>query len=250
MNMSKFLILKVLIFFCSVSYGQTTWESKIKTASKQGSRIQQIEALKNLYELIPIDSLKIKGDICYSLSFRYRYVNLENKADSLLKYTKHGIESYRQAGYVGYKRSRLTEYKGFALNELGNKKEAFETYDSFDNLEMVDYRAVGSYLMAKVDQAIIFRQNGDNEAGIQLLEYAENQPFFNLSKNADRFRFYFEKSISYGIEDSEIYNSKSESALNLAEKYSNYSWEKLKLNQQRGKLYINEKQYPLAIKEI
>lgn len=247
--MNNVSVIFFILFISSVSNAQTSWQDKIKIASKLDTRIQQVEALTEIYNSVPKDSFQIIGDASYLLSFRYvSYFDMEK--DSTLKYVQSGINAYQKISYKGYRLSRLLEYKGNLLFKLGKSREAFESFDAFDNLEMEDYRAVGSYLMAKVGQAQIFRAQGDNEAGIQLLEYAENQPFFHLARSIDRFPFYFEKSIGYGMEDSNEYNAQCDLALIQASDNITKPNQRLKLSQQIGRILISKKQFEEATVEF
>ncbi len=236
-----------LLFSAGYSHAQIDWNSRIKSASKQDTRSQEVDSLSNLYLQIPKDSVVAIGNTCYFLTHRYKsYFN--SQADSILKYAEIGIEAFQKANYTEYRLTRLIRYKGYALVNLGKEREGFMTYDDFDNLSMKDDRAIGSYLMAKVDQAQIFRDKGDNEAGLQLLEYAENQPFFEKAYHLDKFRFYFEKSIAYGIENTEAYNAKCDSAMAMAIRYLTTEKQKLNLMEQQGKIHLNRKSYNAAIR--
>jgi hypothetical protein len=246
LNMKRFCYIISFIIFSISAHGQTTWNDKISLASKLKTPLEQIDSLRAIYYAIPKDSSLAIGKVCYLLSYRYKtYFN--SKADSLLKYVEIGIEAFQNAHYREYQLSRLKEYKGYALVLQGKEMEGFKAYDDFDNLIMEDDKAIGSYLMAKVDQAIIFRNNGDNEAAIQLLEFAENQPFFAKAFHVDKFRFYQEKSICYGIVDTEEHTSRCDSALFLASNNVTSPKQRLKLLQQKGKIFINRHLYDEAI---
>lgn len=241
------------IWLASVShfYGQSDFVTLVDEARVVDGVENQILELNALLEA-SVDTIPLQDlgyciySLCYRLDYNETLYSKAEKNEKLLELSRVGIYIYESLNDKGKEYSRLTGYLGTALFEEESFFKAFKTFNSFGNHDLDSYQACEAMSKCKILQSIFYRDNGDNEASIKLMDYLLEHRMVNNILPRDKAVIYFEKSIALGMNyDSTSWKRSIENAQIAYELDTFYM--KGKVYFQLGKIAIQKRKYKQAI---